>query len=259
VQCIHKQYENISFLDSESLNNFAQHLTKIVHELEILSDPKEPCKVASKYLHVVSKRFASVVVSIESLLDISTMLIEEIIGHLEWSRDAVMKKTSRQWEASCCSLKSNGRRATRRCRAARAAPSLSLAKAGRRASLMDRERRRTAGRRRTTLPVTIAARRATRPKISACCIRSRRTSPMRRTRCQRSPLTLLQLLMMTFSCMSLDGPRLPRLGGDDESMEGWYLDTGATSHMTRREEAFSVVDHTVWGTMHFGDGSLIPI
>jgi uncharacterized protein YutE (UPF0331/DUF86 family) len=51
---------NISFLNNESLNDFAVFLAKMVHELEIL------------------QRFASVAVSIESLLDISTMSIEEI-------------------------------------------------------------------------------------------------------------------------------------------------------------------------------------
>jgi hypothetical protein len=51
----------------------------MVHELEILGDPKDPRKIAAKYLHVVPKRFAPIVISIESLSDISTMSIEEII------------------------------------------------------------------------------------------------------------------------------------------------------------------------------------
>jgi hypothetical protein len=33
--------------------------------------------------------------------------------------------------------------------------------------------------------------------------------------------------------------------GDDKHMEGWYLDTGAMSHMMGRAEAFSKLDHTV--------------
>jgi hypothetical protein len=48
-------------------------------------------------------------------------------------------------------------------------------------------------------------------------------------------------------------------GGDDEQIEGWYLDTGATSHMTRRAEAFSELDHVIQGTVRFGDGSLVEI
>jgi hypothetical protein len=53
-----------------------------VHELEILGDPEEPRKVAVKYLRVVPKRFVSVTVSIESVLDTTNMSIEEITGRL---------------------------------------------------------------------------------------------------------------------------------------------------------------------------------
>jgi hypothetical protein len=61
-------------------------LENMVHGLEILGDPEEPWKVAVKYLPVVPKRFTSITLSIESLLDISTMLIEEIIGLRVWQR-----------------------------------------------------------------------------------------------------------------------------------------------------------------------------
>jgi hypothetical protein len=79
---VRRQYESISFNNGESLDDFALRLAKMVHELEILGDPEEPRKVAAKYLRVVLKRFAPVAISIESLLDISTMSIEEITGRL---------------------------------------------------------------------------------------------------------------------------------------------------------------------------------
>jgi hypothetical protein len=41
----------------------------MVHELEILGDPEEPCKVAAKYLCIVPKRFVPVAVLIELVLD----------------------------------------------------------------------------------------------------------------------------------------------------------------------------------------------
>ncbi len=43
------------------------------------------------------------------------------------------------------------------------------------------------------------------------------------------------------------------------SLEGWYLDTGASSHMTGRTNSFSQLDRTVQGTVRFGDGSVVPI
>jgi hypothetical protein len=46
---------------------------------------------------------------------------------------------------------------------------------------------------------------------------------------------------------------------DDNHLEGWYLDTGATNHMTGRGNVFSELDRVVQGTVKFGDGSIINI
>lgn len=48
-------------------------------------------------------------------------------------------------------------------------------------------------------------------------------------------------------------------GGDGGHVAGWFLDTGATSHMTGRAEVFSKLDRAVQGTVRFGDGSLVQI
>jgi hypothetical protein len=46
---------------------------------------------------------------------------------------------------------------------------------------------------------------------------------------------------------------------DTDPLEGWYLDIGASSHMTGRADSFSLLDHAVQGTVRFGDGSVVPI
>jgi hypothetical protein len=47
--------------------------------------------------------------------------------------------------------------------------------------------------------------------------------------------------------------------GDNEPMEGWYLDTDASSHMIRRADSFLQLDRVVQRTVQFGDGSVVPI
>jgi hypothetical protein len=39
----------------------------------------------------------------------------------------------------------------------------------------------------------------------------------------------------------------------------WYLDLGASSHMTGFRDMFAMLDESVHGTVHFGDGSIIKI
>jgi hypothetical protein len=38
---------------------------------------------------------------------------------------------------------------------------------------------------------------------------------------------------------------------DDDHLEGWYLDMGATNHMTGRGNMFSELDRAVQGTVKF--------
>jgi hypothetical protein len=46
---------------------------------------------------------------------------------------------------------------------------------------------------------------------------------------------------------------------DDDHLEGWYLDTSATNHMTGRDNVFSELDRAVQGTVKFEDGSVVNI
>jgi transposase InsO family protein len=46
---------------------------------------------------------------------------------------------------------------------------------------------------------------------------------------------------------------------DDDHLEGWYLDTSMTNHMTGRDNVFSELDRAVQGTVKFGDGSVVNI
>ena len=60
----------------------------------------------------------------------------------------------------------------------------------------------------------------------------------------------------------LDEPRAQALLGstdDTERVEGWYLDTGASNHMTGRLDVFSNLDRSVHGDVKFGDGSVVEI
>ena len=47
--------------------------------------------------------------------------------------------------------------------------------------------------------------------------------------------------------------------GDGEKLDGWYLDSGATHHMTGRRELFADLDTSSRGTARFGDESKVEI
>ena len=48
-------------------------------------------------------------------------------------------------------------------------------------------------------------------------------------------------------------------GSNDDRIDGWYLDSGATHHMTGWREFFSDLDTDVGGSVRFGDDSAVEI
>ncbi|XP_066342439.1 uncharacterized protein [Miscanthus floridulus] len=87
AQSLRAEYEQIAFRDGESVEDFALRLTNIVQRLALLGDPEPQPKVVAKYLHVARPRYRQLVVSIETLLDVDTLSIEEVTGRLKAATD----------------------------------------------------------------------------------------------------------------------------------------------------------------------------
>jgi uncharacterized membrane protein YgcG len=58
-------------------------LTSLTNQLATLGDPEADDKVVAKYLCVARPRYRQLVVSIETMLDISTLLVEEVTARLK--------------------------------------------------------------------------------------------------------------------------------------------------------------------------------
>ncbi|WVZ50904.1 hypothetical protein U9M48_002110 [Paspalum notatum var. saurae] len=82
-----REYELLAFRDGESVEDFAMRLTGIVNQLAILGDPEPYKKVVEKYLRMAKPRFKQLVLSIETLLDISALSLEEVTGRLKAAED----------------------------------------------------------------------------------------------------------------------------------------------------------------------------
>jgi hypothetical protein len=81
------EYESIALRDGEPIEDFALCLTGIVQRLATLGDLEPDEKVVAKYLRVVRPRYKQLVISIETLLDISQLSIEEVTGRLKATDD----------------------------------------------------------------------------------------------------------------------------------------------------------------------------
>jgi transposase InsO family protein len=66
----------------------------------------------------------------------------------------------------------------------------------------------------------------------------------------------------TAALLHLDEPKAHALlgyGSGNDKTDGWCLDTGATHHMTSRQEFFTELDSSVRGSVKFGDASGVEI
>jgi hypothetical protein len=87
AQNLRAEYEAIALRDGEPIDDFTLRLTGIVQCLATLGDPEPDEKVVAKYLRVVRPCYKQLVISIETLLDISRLSIEEVTGRLKAADD----------------------------------------------------------------------------------------------------------------------------------------------------------------------------
>jgi hypothetical protein len=85
AQRLRKEFEAIAFRDGETLDSFAMRITALVNHLRSLGDQVDEEKVVEKILREVPERYAQMACSIETLLDLSTLSVEELLGRLRSS------------------------------------------------------------------------------------------------------------------------------------------------------------------------------
>ena len=82
-----KQYEAIKFGDDENIDDFAMRLSSLVSQLGVLGATITEPDTIRKFLSVVPTRFSQMACSIETLLDLDKLPMEELIGRLKTAEE----------------------------------------------------------------------------------------------------------------------------------------------------------------------------
>ena len=77
-----KQYNDIRFADGETIDDFAMRITNMVAQMAQLGETVLEKRVVRKFLSVVPKRYSQIALSIETLVDLDTLSVEELTGRL---------------------------------------------------------------------------------------------------------------------------------------------------------------------------------
>nr|CAE04465.3 OSJNBa0029L02.6 [Oryza sativa Japonica Group] len=108
-QGFRRQFEAMRFKDGETPEEFAIRLTAIVADIRDMGGVMEDEHINKKLLCVVPKKYKPVAISLEQLLDVKTMALEELVGRLStidsYSDDeekearSKLYLTEEQWQA----------------------------------------------------------------------------------------------------------------------------------------------------------------
>ncbi|WVZ84377.1 hypothetical protein U9M48_031415 [Paspalum notatum var. saurae] len=113
VKMLRREFETIAFCYGEVVEDFTLCLLSLVSQLGVLGEKIEEEAAVAKYLRVVPSKYAKyaqVVVSIETLLDLTTLNIEDVTGRLKVVEDRAESPMAQGEDAPASSSIGCGRR-----------------------------------------------------------------------------------------------------------------------------------------------------
>jgi hypothetical protein len=81
-QSLMKEFENIEFHDGESVADFFSRIGGLVANLKSLGGKVDEEDAVRKFLRVVPPKYSQIALSIETLVDLSTLSIEDLTGRI---------------------------------------------------------------------------------------------------------------------------------------------------------------------------------
>lgn len=273
IQTLKAEFEALRMNDNEQLDDFSMKLNGLVSTIRALGEEMKESYVVKKLLRVVPSRFLQIASTIEQFGDLETMTIEEAVGSLQvheerikgqketigskllmtaedWSRQEKteeskllltredwLKRTNKESTDGHASFKGRGGRSFQ-----------------------------GTGRDRSTV------------RCFNCNVLGHYAAECKRSRRERNqkqeanlvqinddePALLLSELDENKRQMVLLNeenviPKLEASGDKKKFSQLWYLDNGASNHMTGDKTKFSKLDEGVTGEVKFGDGSTVCI
>jgi hypothetical protein len=270
AQNIRKQYEDLRFKPGEFVDDFGLRLQELVHQLDVHDDPVDDKKVILKYLQIVLKKYKQMARSIESLLDLKTMSIEELTGRLKVCEEddedepvgvtngCQLLLTEEQWRARMKgndgSSGSGGGGGNRRDKGRGRDGAHDKPRGGSAGAARDDECRYCG-------------------KLGHwardCRKKKREEAHLAKEVEDDEPAALLaaQLCLTGDTSEQDDGHVFlneeraqVRIGDEREPIDvPWYLDSGASNHLMGSRDAFADLDTKITGSVRFGDNSIVDI
>lgn len=98
AQRLQQEFENIRFKEGEGVDDFGLRINSLAENMRGLGEKINETRIVKKILRVLPAAYSQVAVSIETLLDVNTLTVEDLVGRLRVAEDrlgvdAVTEKT----------------------------------------------------------------------------------------------------------------------------------------------------------------------
>jgi hypothetical protein len=78
-----REFDSLAFLDGESIDDFGARIGRITNQLTVLGFEYKEEEIVRRFLQVLPPRFEQIATSIETLVDLETITVDELIGRLK--------------------------------------------------------------------------------------------------------------------------------------------------------------------------------
>lgn len=285
IQTLKAEFESLIMKDSEGVDEFAAKVNHLVSTMRTLGDKVEEAYVVKKLLRAVSSKFLQLASTLEQFGDLETMTTEEVIGrlkaheermkghgdaddrkllltHQEWSEKYKRRGDDPKRKENRGSTRGRGRGRGRGSssggRGGRGSGHPHNQKEGQRASSSNQDKSRVQ-----------CYNCQEHGHYAAECKNPRRERVQENNLIQDHLDNEPALLLASFEIEEEIGevflneegvnPKLKTKGEHQRHSKSWYLDTGASNHMTGDKRKFRELDTIVKGYVRFGNESRVRI
>jgi hypothetical protein len=277
-------FENITLNDGETFDDFTMRINGMSSDLRTMGEQVEESKVVKKMLRVLPKKYAQIMVSIETLLDLKSLTLEELVGRLRMDKDRMETETITEKTGKLMLTEEEWVSRNRH----RLLPDPSSTGGGEKRNGFNPTKNKGAardngGRGDRKEPVVKLMSEGTPRRKGQCrncgiyghwkedCKRPKkgeRREEAHHVQAEKEPALLLATVndvrvqvatrRVQSHVVNLNEKKVVPTDRDEDS-NVWVLDTGASNHMTGRRDVLTSLDTSIGGTVCFGDGSLIAI
>ncbi|KAE8792247.1 hypothetical protein D1007_33249 [Hordeum vulgare] len=225
-----RQYNDIRFADDETVDDFAMRISNMVAHMVQLGETMAEKRIIRKFLSVIPKRYSQIALSTETLVDLDTLSVEELTGRLKAAQE---RYELEQTEAGVGHLLLTEEELNARLKN----------RGGSSSDELDCRKKKREGGNQTNLAQAEAA-------------------------VDEDPTFLMaQVCMITdngdiaddYVDLVEEHAEVHHGRTKEEYDSKWYLDTGASNHMSGSATCFNELDQCIAGTVKFGDGSVVAI